>query len=214
MEHAHPDIQSPLYHSPLLSLQSRCNPLPWFLSPKYPFLWHYWASCCCLYNLYIFCTHPFVDPLYPKQKAILPSFTSKVSLPIELGRQEMVSGVELTCCRGAGHAFLSSVKWNSSKEDVHLVATERVCVSSLLNLSLHNQGLISTSEHTVCWKYLLEDLCHTCLQGASFFPTKGLCVLYCRGSFSHCIVEARFIEWIASVSSTLGCWGNQMWDRL
>lgn len=59
----------------------------------------------------IFPAHtPLLTPFYPKQKAILPSFTSKVSLPIELGRQEMVSGVELTCCRGAGHAFLSSVK--------------------------------------------------------------------------------------------------------
>lgn len=76
----------------------------------YPFPWHYWASHCCLYNFYVSCTHPFVGPFYSKQKAILPFFTLKVSLSIELGRQEMVSGVESTCCKGAGHAFLSFVK--------------------------------------------------------------------------------------------------------
>lgn len=58
--HSEPSLSQPHAISPVL-----LQPTPQFSSPQYLFLCHYWAPWCCLYNLCVSCTQPFVDPFLP-----------------------------------------------------------------------------------------------------------------------------------------------------
>lgn len=84
--------------------------------------------------------------------SVFPAHTPLFT-PLAINRRQrhgMVSEDGSTCCKGAGHAFVSFVKRNSSNENTHLIAMgKRYVPNSFLYLTLHNQGLISTSEHTV-----------------------------------------------------------------
>lgn len=122
-EHAQPDIRSPLYHGRRLSLQSSCNPLPRLPSSQCPFLWHHWPSCCCLHNLYVSCTTPLLTPFTLNRRQSCLSLLQKSVCPLNLEGRRWWMGMDRLAAKGEGHAFLSSVKWNSSNKDIHLICS-------------------------------------------------------------------------------------------